>query len=54
MSNDTNLNFIHRFIPSSSSSGKEYPTLVLLHGTGGNEDDLIQIGRDNISTCIFA
>jgi phospholipase/carboxylesterase len=45
MSNDTNLNFIHRFIPSSNSLGKEYPTLLLLHGTGGNEDDLIQIGK---------
>lgn len=45
MSDDTNLNFIHRFIPSSSSPGKEYPTLLLLHGTGGNEDDLIQIGK---------
>jgi phospholipase/carboxylesterase len=45
MSNDTNLNFIHHFIPSSNSLGKEYPTLLLLHGTGGNEDDLIQIGK---------
>ena len=45
MSNDTNLNFIHRFIPSSNGHRKEYPTLLLLHGTGGNEDDLIQIGK---------
>ena len=33
MSKDTNLNFIHRVIPSSRSPGKEYPTLLLLHGT---------------------
>ncbi|HXS60032.1 MAG TPA: alpha/beta hydrolase [Candidatus Sulfopaludibacter sp.] len=45
MSNDTNLNFIHRFIPSSNNPEKEYPTLLLLHGTGGSEDDLIQIGK---------
>jgi len=45
MSNDTNLNFIHRFIHSSNNPEKEYPTLLLLHGTGGSEDDLIQIGK---------
>jgi len=45
MSNDTSLNFIHRFIPSSNNPEKEYPTLLLLHGTGGSEDDLIQIGK---------
>ena len=33
--------FIHEFIPCSSSR-----TLVLLHGTGGNERDLIPIGRE--------
>jgi predicted esterase len=52
-----NLNFIHRFIPSSKNSKEEdYPndknkpesrntTLLLLHGTGGNEDDLIPLGH---------
>ena len=29
--------FIHRFIPV----GKKSPVLLLLHGTGGNEDDLL-------------
>ena len=53
---DGNLNFIHRFIPSSTSSEKwdggdkskiksSPPTLLLLHGTGGNERDLIPLGR---------
>jgi phospholipase/carboxylesterase len=32
--------FIHRFLPGTSSR-----TLLLLHGTGGNEADLIQFGR---------
>ena len=33
--------FIHEFIPGSSSR-----TLLLLHGTGGNERDLIRLGRE--------
>ncbi|MBC7791633.1 MAG: alpha/beta hydrolase [Anaerolineae bacterium] len=32
---------IHRFIPGSNG----FPTLLLLHGTGGNEDDLIPLGK---------
>src|SRR6266571_2220907 len=33
--------FIHEFVPGSSKR-----TLLLLHGTGGNERDLIPIGRE--------
>ena len=33
--------FIHKFVPGSSSR-----TLLLLHGTGGNERDLISLGRE--------
>src|SRR5881227_3311645 len=33
--------FIHVFVPGSSSR-----TLLLLHGTGGNERDLIALGRE--------
>jgi phospholipase/carboxylesterase len=33
--------FIHEFIPGSSAR-----TLLLLHGTGGNERDLIPLGRE--------
>jgi phospholipase/carboxylesterase len=36
------LDFIHRFIPSGEP-GKR--TLLLLHGTGGNENDLLDLGR---------
>ncbi len=33
--------FIHEFVPGSSNR-----TLLLLHGTGGNEHDLIPLGRE--------
>jgi predicted esterase len=36
------LGFIHRFLPAPSSSER---TLLLLHGTGGNENDLLDLGR---------
>jgi predicted esterase len=43
LGDDGITNFIHRFIPSST--GDSSSTLLLLHGTGGNENDLIDLGR---------
>ncbi len=41
----TSLDFIHRFIPAASGNVADSPTLLLLHGTGGNEHDLLDLGR---------
>jgi predicted esterase len=38
------LGFIHQFIPAANRS--DQITLLLLHGTGGNEEDLIPLGRE--------
>lgn len=50
MNNKTQLGFIHHFIPSNKNQerpkGKTPPaTLLLLHGTGGNEEDMIPLGQ---------
>jgi len=37
------LGFIHRFVPAGGAASGE--TLIALHGTGGNENDLIGIGQ---------
>jgi phospholipase/carboxylesterase len=37
------LGFDHRYLPGEDESG---PTLLLLHGTGGNEEDLIPLGQE--------
>lgn len=37
------LGFIHRFVPADDSASGE--TLLVLHGTGGDENDLISIGQ---------
>ena len=38
------LSFLHRFVPASDPASKV--TLLLLHGTGGNEEDLIPLGQE--------
>jgi phospholipase/carboxylesterase/glyoxalase family protein len=37
-----NLGFTHRFVPARAAG---LPVLVLLHGTGGNENDLLDLGE---------
>ena len=37
------LTFVHQFSPGAP--GSEAPVLLLLHGTGGSEDDLLDLGR---------
>jgi len=37
------LGFIHRFVPAEEAASGE--TLIVLHGTGGDENDLIGIGQ---------
>jgi len=39
------LGFVHRFVPVSGSEPANEPTLLLLHGTGGDENNLLQLGR---------
>lgn len=38
----SDLGFTHRFVPATKD---ELPTLLMLHGTGGDENDLIPIGK---------
>lgn len=40
---EKDLGFVHRFVPAEESASGE--TLVVLHGTGGDENDLIGIGE---------
>ncbi len=42
---NADLGFIHRFVPGSGSGPAADMTLLLLHGTGGDEDDLLPLGR---------
>jgi predicted esterase len=43
MSAPADLGFVHRFVPAPA--GTAGPTLLLLHGTGGDESDLLPLGR---------
>jgi len=42
MLTDTKLSFVHRFEPATSPG---LPPLLLLHGTGGDENDLLPLGK---------
>ena len=39
---DPSLGFAHRFVPATAPG---LPPLLLLHGTGGDENDLLPLGR---------
>jgi predicted esterase len=41
MNTTHSLNFIHRYVPGDANA----PVLLLLHGTGGSENDLLDLGR---------
>ncbi len=45
----TDLGFSHRFLPANSLEA-EARTLLLLHGTGGDENDLLDLGHAIDST----
>jgi phospholipase/carboxylesterase len=38
--------FAHRFVPAPRGKLGDAATLLLLHGTGGNENDLIPLGKE--------
>lgn len=40
----TDLGFVHRFLPGRDGNAR--PVLLLLHGTGGDENDLIPLGQE--------
>lgn len=59
MEKKTKLGFIHRFVPPNDresgattrtgrreAEGKVFTTFLLLHGTGGNEEDLIPLAHE--------
>jgi phospholipase/carboxylesterase len=40
------LGFTYKYVASPGRNDKAGSTLLLLHGTGGNEDDLLPLGRE--------
>lgn len=45
MNEKNQLGFIHQFIPSANKKDNKSMILLLLHGTGGDENDLISIAK---------
>ena len=45
MPSTTDLNYIHTFVPAPSDSSRPV-TLLLLHGTGGDENSLLSLGNN--------
>ena len=45
MPSTTDLNYIHTFVPAPSGSSRPV-TLLLLHGTGGDENSLLSLGNN--------
>lgn len=45
MSTMQELDFVHRFVPAPQTGAASPVTLLLLHGTGGNETDLLDLGH---------
>jgi len=45
MPSTTDLNYIHTFVPAPDDSSRPV-TLLLLHGTGGDENSLLSLGKD--------
>src|ERR1051325_2886810 len=39
------LGFEHRFVPATEGPDSSKPVLLLLHGTGGDENNLLSLGR---------
>jgi phospholipase/carboxylesterase len=42
--------FVHRFVPGSTKRG-DAPVILVLHGTGGNEGDLLSLGQEIAPGC---
>ena len=38
--------FVYRFVPAEAGEVSSTPTLLLLHGTGGNENQMLPFGRE--------
>ena len=45
MPSTTDLNYIHTFVPAPPDSSRPV-TLLLLHGTGGDENSLLSLGKN--------